>query len=248
MSCSACLSSERDGKKEPLMPFPVPDYPFQCVGTDIFHMGGQNFLMIVDYMSRWLVVKQLYSAISARNVIRVMNEVFADFGMPETIVSDCGSQFLGMEFRGFCERLGIQHLTSLPLHHSCNGQVERTIDTVKGMMRKCADSGDDWLEGLLAIRNTPWDQGLLSPAQYLQGRVLRDQIPLPTGRYNVSSYDVESFRFSLVARKSRDKYYHDKHAAPEKKLLVPGEPCYYKTMSNNIAQVRLWRDWEEGRM
>ena len=50
-----------------------------------------------------------------------------------------------------------------------------------------------------------------------------------------SSYDVESFRFSLVARKSRDKYYHDKHAAPEKKLLVPGEPCYYKTMSNKYS-------------
>ena len=36
---------------------------------------------------------------------------------------------------GFCERLEIKQLTSSPLHHSCNGQVERNIDTVKGMMK-----------------------------------------------------------------------------------------------------------------
>ena len=36
---------------------------------------------------------------------------------------------------GFCERLEIKQLMSSPLHHSCNGQVERTIDTVKGMMK-----------------------------------------------------------------------------------------------------------------
>ena len=81
----------------------------------------------------------------------------------------------------------------------------------------------------------------LSPAQYLQGRVLRDQIPVPTGRYNVFSYDVKSFRFSLAARKSRDKYYHNEHAAPEKKLLVPGEPCYYKTTSNKYSSGKVMK-------
>lgn len=235
LSCAQCLSAEREGKKEPLMPFPVPEYPFQCLGADIFHVNGQNFLMLVDYLSKWPVVKCLHSSMTSRAVIQAMKEVFADFGTPEKIVSDFGSQFVSLEFRNFCGKMRIEHVTSSPLHHSSNGQAERTIGTVKNMMKRCIESGNDWLEGLVAIRNTPIDHGMLCPAQYLQGRVLRDRIPMLAGNYNVNSYDIETFRSGLIARKSADKYYHDRHAGKEQVALELGQFCYYRTANGRYC-------------
>lgn len=121
-------------------------------------------------------------------------------------------------------------MTSSPLHSSGNGQVERTVGTVKSMMRKCMRSGEDWLIGLLTIRNTPVDTDIPSPAQLLQGRMLRDDIPrTKPDSYLVRDYDIETIRTLLGTRQSKQKYYHDNHVGPEKQTLEVGARCMFKT-------------------
>ena len=240
-SCDICLRSEGACRREPLIPFPVPEYPFQVVGTDVFHVGGENFLMVVDYLSKWPGVRALRQGMSTSVIIRVLREVFSELGTPEKIVSDNGSNFASSEFARFCSKLEIKHETSSPLHSSGNGQVERTIGTVKSMMKKCISQGDHWEDGLLAIRNTPVGVGLLAPAQYLQGRLLRDSMPLPVDRYRVKAYDIQSYRGSLERVKSRDKYYHDSRARPEKVPMSTGQACYFRTAQNSWIPGRVLR-------
>jgi len=155
--------------------------------------------------------------------------VFSDFGQPDVVISDNGPQFSSQEFRDFCKSHSIKHSTSSPLHPSGNGQVERSVGSIKVMMHKCLSEGQDWYKGLTTIRNTPIGEGLLSPSELLQGRVLKDDYPVEVKRYQVQSYDLEQVRMLLGFRKSKDKYYHDQHSRQEKTLLVPGQQVHLKT-------------------
>lgn len=241
MSCDVCLRAEGETLKEPLIPVTVPHHPFEVVGVDLFMIEGENFLMIVDYLTKWPVVKPLKQATSCRSVITALMSTFSEFGTPRQLISDNASQFTCMEFREFCARQQIVHRTSSPLHPAGNGQVERTIGTVKAMMVKCRQQGSSWEEGLLAIRNTPVASGLLSPAQYIQGRLLRETIPVSDDKLEVKGYDLERYREQLGSIKSKDKFYHDNHSGSEKSSLVGGQPCYFKTAKGSWLEGKVER-------
>lgn len=185
--CAVHVSRAR--RKEPLIPFSVPDVPFQVVGADLFSISGYSYLLIVDYLTKWPIVKKLSYSTSTAVVIQSLKESFADFGIPETVISDIGPQFSSYEFKKYCAEQGLVHKTSSPLHPAGNGQTERTIGTVKGMMKKCIEEGSNWLKGRIALRNTPMAAGLPSPTELLQGRYLRDSLPVDIDKCKVRSYN-----------------------------------------------------------
>ena len=55
----------------PLQQYPVPDYPYQVVGTDLFELDGQVYLLSVDFYSNWVCVEALQETRSI-DVIRVL--------------------------------------------------------------------------------------------------------------------------------------------------------------------------------
>ena len=78
---------------------------------------------------------------------------------------DNGRQFTSQEFQQFVQTNKIRHLTSNPLFPQGNGMAERTVQTVKHLMRSATDP----YAALLAYRTTPLEHGY-SPAQLLFGR------------------------------------------------------------------------------
>ena len=228
-ACNACSEFERNERKEPLRPFSIPQYPFQTLGIDLFYVENSEYLIVVDYLTKWPIVRELRHGSSSKVVTEMLKEIFSDFGTPMRVVSDNGPQFSSRLFREFCAKHDVQHDTSSPLHSSGNGQVERTIGTVKGIMKRCISSGTDWHVGLLHLKNTPIDNGLPSPAELLQGRILRDSMPTDTSKYQVRGYDLSVVHDKLAIRQSRQKHYHDAHSGPEKSVLKDNQQCHFKT-------------------
>ena len=110
--CPACAKEATPGK-EPLMPSPLPDYPWQVIGTDLFELNGETYLLAVDYLSKYPEIARLTSTTSLA-VINVLKSLFARHGIPECVRSDNGPQYSSREFSRFAESYGFQHLTSSP--------------------------------------------------------------------------------------------------------------------------------------
>ena len=68
--------------------------------------------------------------------MKFLHELFARFGVVDTIVSDNGSQFISREFKDFCKSYQIDHVTTALFHSRSNGQAERFEDTLKRALKK----------------------------------------------------------------------------------------------------------------
>lgn len=91
------------------------------------------FLVAIDSHSNWIKVVPLTSATSL-TVVQKLRTLFAQLGLPETIVSDNGTQFTSQQFQQFLKENGIVHITSSPYHPAINGLAERAVQIFKNGM------------------------------------------------------------------------------------------------------------------
>ncbi|UYV69745.1 K02A2.6-like [Cordylochernes scorpioides] len=119
-NCEICQKYQKSKIRQPLKPFPVPDYPWQTVSLDIFYIQKKPHLLVVDRYSGYPEVFALDppTAINVKNKLR---ETFARFGIPETMMSDNGPLFRSEIMTDFCIRWGIKQLFSSPHLHRSNG-------------------------------------------------------------------------------------------------------------------------------
>ena len=153
-SCDTCNAFCNQQVKEPLMPHDIPDLPWQKLGADLFELHGKMYLIIVDYYSKFIEFDEL-QAPTSHNVIKCCKDQFARHGIPETLHSDNGPQFNSSEFRQFCKSYGVHHTTSSPRYPKSNGLAEKSVQTLKRLMKKAHKEGKDVFQSLLDYRNTP---------------------------------------------------------------------------------------------
>lgn len=122
-ACEHCQTYRPSQQKEPLMTTPLPSRPFGKVAIDLCLHQGQNYLVMVDYYTRWIEVLHVRSTTTAACLAK-MKDVFARFGLPDEIVSDNGPQFVSSEFKSFTEEHAITHTTSSPFLPNSNGEAE----------------------------------------------------------------------------------------------------------------------------
>ena len=133
--CGICNQFRHSQQKEPLMPHSMPTLPWQKLGADIFHYNGKNFLLLVDYYSKYFEVS-LLSSLKAADTITHMKSQFTRHGIPRELISDNGPQFSCAEFATFAKSWGFKHVTSSPHHPQSNGMAERAVQTVKTLLKK----------------------------------------------------------------------------------------------------------------
>lgn len=175
-SCSHCQEMKPCQKKEPLMCHDIPPTPWTKLGTDLFEIKGENYLLITDYTSKYPVVYRLNNTTSA-TVASLTSKIFSMFGAPAEVVSDNGPQFTGRPYKEMLEKYGVKHTTSSPRYPQSNGLAERMVQTVKNTIKKTKKSGTDLDVALMDLRATPVDQRLPSPAEMLFGRQIRTCLP-----------------------------------------------------------------------
>ena len=202
-----CPKCARDAKpaKEPLIPTSLPAYPWQQVATDLFHQDGKDYIVIVDYFSRFPEIKRLKST-TTQSVVNTLKTTFARYGIPEVVRSDNGPQFSSQEFTQFAEKYNFKHITSSPHFPASNGQAERAVQTVKKLLK---DANDPFL-ALLAYRATPLPWCKRSPAELLMGRNIRSTLPVPSSTLVPEWSYIEEFRQANEKLKQQQKADYDR--------------------------------------
>ena len=126
-ACETCLSVKAPPPLAPLYPWVWSSRPFQQVHIDFAGpFLGKMFFLLVDAHSKWPEVF-IMTDTSTQQIIEVLRQIFAAYGLPEQIVSDNGPQFVSKEFKEFTTVNGIKLILSTPYHSAMNGLVERFV-------------------------------------------------------------------------------------------------------------------------
>lgn len=197
-------------RREPLLSTRLPQYPWQSIATDLFELNKRTYVVVVDYYSRFPEVIELKSTTSTA-VITALKSVFSRYGIPETIRSDNGPQYASREFATFATTYGFQHIKSSPHFPQSNGLAERTVQTVKSLLKAATDP----YLALLSYRATPLLWCNLSPSELLMGRRLRTTVPqvrqnLTPQWPHLSGFHEADKVFKEKQKRSYDVRYHVK--------------------------------------
>ena len=168
------------------------------------------------YCSKFPVVKKLTS-IQSSAVITHLKSVFEEHGIPSKVVTDNDSQYTSAAFQEFSRSYGFTHVTSSPLYPQSNGFSERTVQTVKDLLQKCKESGQDPHLAMLCLCSTPLSHDLPSPAELLNGRVYQTNLPAVSKPSLSADGDIN---VKLQLRQDKQKMQYDKTAAQQPLCLL----------------------------
>ncbi|UYV83155.1 K02A2.6-like, partial [Cordylochernes scorpioides] len=100
-----------------------------------------------------------------------------------------------------------------------NGMVERTVQPLKKLIKRCGEESTDPYLALFNLRNTPHNN-LPSPAQIMKSRKLRSIIPSKTSQFVPSMINNEAIQKQLVDNQVKMKNYYDRHTRPADPLSI----------------------------
>ena len=163
---------------------------------------------------------------TSRSVIQALKSVFARHGIPEVVVSDNGPQYCSQEFKEFAMTYGFHQETSSPRYPQANRQAERTVQTVKKLIRK----SDDPYMALLSYWATPFPWCGLSPAELLMGRQVRTSLPQRSESLVPEWTYLKPFRRSNdTFKQQQKKCYDERHRAHPVQPLEDDAPVWIMT-------------------
>ena len=177
--CPQCQKNRANPPLAPLMPWHWPTRPWSRLHIDFAGPFQNNmYLVLIDSHSKWIEV-HVMPTITASATIKCLRGIFAQFGLPERIVTDNGSTFTSQEFKQFLRKNGIQHTTPPPYHPASNGLAERAVKTFKeGVKKLTGDMHTRIARFLFNYRISPQSTTGVSPAELLMGRRLRSALDL----------------------------------------------------------------------
>lgn len=86
--CSVCLELKNQQRKEPLMLHKVPKEPWNKIGSDLFEIEGDHYLITADYYSEFFEINELGKSMTASKVIKCTKEHCARYEIPDELMSD----------------------------------------------------------------------------------------------------------------------------------------------------------------
>ena len=159
--CTICQIYRPAQAREELQPHKLPSRPWHKIAADLFVIGQQICLIMVDYWSNFFEVVEIHRK-TAQIVITQFKVQFARHGIPEVLITDNSPEFDNQEFKNFSTDWRFEHRTSSPRYPQANGKVENAVKTCKGLLLKVKEDKQDPLLAILAWRNTPRIQYLTS--------------------------------------------------------------------------------------
>lgn len=203
--CKICQEHAPKNRKEPLIPHEIPNFPFEKVACDILYYRGTDYLVVTDFYSKWIELTKLKEK-TATATNNELIKIFAQFGYPHIVIAD-NMPFGSFQSKEFSKENDIKIINSSPNYPKSNGMAERSVQICKNILKKSKTEHDIY-KSLLAYRTTPTKYMQYSPAQLLQNRNLRTNIPMHVNKFNPKAcVDVDK---QLKRKQTVTKTYYDK--------------------------------------
>jgi hypothetical protein len=124
----------------------IKPWPFRGWGIDLIgqinppsRKGHKFVLLATDYFTKWVEAIPLKKVTSENMVEFVKEHIIYRFGIPQTITTDQGAQFVSSEFREFAESMGIKLFNYSPYYAQANGQAEASNKIMIKLLQKKID-------------------------------------------------------------------------------------------------------------
>ncbi|OMH80614.1 Pro-Pol polyprotein [Zancudomyces culisetae] len=160
----------------------IPSEPFRVWGLDVAGPinpatepeGNRYIIMAVDYFTKWPVALPVKSVNAETICTFIVELIIANFGVPKMLITDRGTHLSNEACARFNEFLGIEQKPVTAYRPSANGQIERSIQTLKQLLIKQTISRpgcwDAYIwRSLLTMRTTPHRTLGRSPAEIVYG-------------------------------------------------------------------------------
>ena len=118
----------------------IPIHPWSKLASDVFHFEGDNYLLIVEYTSRFAIIRKI-SSMTGKAIAHHTQAFFADYKLPDTLVTDNGPCYMSKVFQMLMESMSVNHITSPPYYHQSNGLAEKYVEIIKNVSYKAEEEG-----------------------------------------------------------------------------------------------------------
>lgn len=269
--CHTChrATPSREAHQGVLRPLPVPDRSWQDLSMDfITHLPKSNgrdaVLVVVDRLTKMRHFLPCRGTCNAEDTARLfVRHVWKLHGLPKTIVSDRGTQFVSEFWRHLTSRLKTDCLLSTAHHPETDGQTERMNASLEQYLRAyVAYLQDDWYDWLplaeFAANSQTSESTGSSPFLLNYGfhpRMGFEPLDLSTpSTLALPARDAEEFvsrmeevlstaRSELVAAQARYENQANRHRRPARRFRV-GQHVWLNARTIRTARPQKKLDWK----
>lgn len=236
-TCHSCQLVSQPQAPEPIKTTELPNGPWQHIAVDLMTPSlpsGDHLFVAVDYYSRYIEVEHMKSTTTDK-IIRSLKRMFLTHGLPLSISSDNGPQFISHEFKEFMTENDIYHRKTTPLWPQANGEIERQNRSLLKRIKIAQIEKKDWKEELssylMMYRTTPHSITGVSPSELLFRRKIRTRLP---GIEDYSTMtDDQDVRDRDSEKKEKGKMYIDNKRGAKESDIAVGDSVLLKQKPGN---------------
>lgn len=134
--CTTCGQAKYDRNpiKQKFNIVPPATKPFQTLNLDLFTAQNEKYLTFIDVFSKYGQAYHLRDG-TAVSILQALLHFCTHHGLPQTIVTDNGTEFTNQLFTEFINLHSITHHRTLPHAPNDNGNIERFHSTLLEHLR-----------------------------------------------------------------------------------------------------------------
>ncbi|KAL4083034.1 hypothetical protein QTP88_028364 [Uroleucon formosanum] len=234
-SCQINTISNRN-TKQPMIISTTASEPFEKVFIDVVGpltrtLDGNAYILTMQCdLTKFSIATPMANKESNTVAYHFVTSFVCIHGMPQSLVSDQGTEFLSRVFTETCKLIGIKHSTTSPYHPQANGALERSHRTLGEYLRHYVDvnqqNWDSYVPYAMFVYNSLVHSSTgKQPYELLYGKTLlvpNSLTKAPDARYNYDDYQTELkqklreshqiARERLIQKKQKTKFDYDQTA------------------------------------
>ena len=134
--CEGCAKFKKKPAPTPLTHWPWATRPMERIHVDFAEYKKIELLVAIDAFSKYIWAFIMGKDTTTKKLLRQMDFIFADRGLPTIVVSDNGPQFTSGDFTKHMKDKNIKHVLTPPYHPASNGLAEVAVGIVKDTLHK----------------------------------------------------------------------------------------------------------------